>query len=79
MGWFLEQEELSILKRHNVSRSLSFGFTNNEDNQDCNGNISDMDLQCPDDFLDNEAKGTVSMSTKQVCLLCKNNLFSKWS
>ncbi|XP_062020518.1 kinesin-like protein KIN-12D [Rosa rugosa] len=66
----LLKEELSILKRHHVSRSLSFGSTNFEDSQvqkiDYIGNICDMDLQCQDDFLDNDVKGTVRMSTKQL-------------
>ncbi|XP_004292458.1 PREDICTED: uncharacterized protein LOC101313387 [Fragaria vesca subsp. vesca] len=66
----LLKEELYILKRHHVSRSLSFGSPNIEDSQvqniDCVGNICGMDLQCQDAFLDDEAKGTVRLSTKQL-------------
>ncbi|XP_016650580.1 PREDICTED: LOW QUALITY PROTEIN: phragmoplast orienting kinesin 2 [Prunus mume] len=66
----LLKEELFILKRHNVSRSLSFGSTNIEDTQvrkiDCNGNVCEMDLECDDDFLENGSKGTVRLSTKQL-------------
>ena len=74
MACFLEQEELSILKRHNVSRSLSFCSTNFEDTHkvrkiDCSENVCDMDLECDDDFLEIETKGTVRLSTKQVRFL----------
>ncbi|CAB4320692.1 unnamed protein product [Prunus armeniaca] len=66
----LLKEELFILKRHNVSRSLSFGSTNIEDTKvrkiDCNGNVCEMDLECDDDFLENGSKGTVRLSTKQL-------------
>ncbi|RXH88151.1 hypothetical protein DVH24_042222 [Malus domestica] len=68
----LKVEELSILKRHNVSRSLSFCSTNFEDTHkvrkiDCSeNNVCDMDLECDDDFLENETKGTVRLSTKQL-------------
>ncbi|KAM2008253.1 hypothetical protein EV1_003075 [Malus domestica] len=68
----LLKEELSILKRHNVSRSLSFCSTNFEDTHkvrkiDCSeNNVCDMDLECDDDFLENETKGTVRLSTKQL-------------
>lgn len=75
MASSLKQEELSIIKCHNVSRSLSFGSTNIEDKQqiqkiDCAGNICEMDIDCDDGFLENGSKGTVRLSTKQVCLLC---------
>jgi kinesin family protein 15 len=68
----LEQEELSILKRQNVSRSLSFGLTSVQDTTEeqenaCTTNIHNMDQQRIDDLLGYESKGIVRMSTKQVC------------
>jgi hypothetical protein len=67
----LEQEELSILKRQNVSRSLSFGLTSVKDTAEeqenaCTTNIHNMDEQRIDDLLGYESKGIVRLSTKQV-------------
>jgi hypothetical protein len=67
----LEQEELSILKRQNVSRSLSFGLTSVKDTAEeqenaCTTNIHNMDEQWIDDLLGYESKGIVRLSTKQV-------------
>ncbi|KAB2602968.1 phragmoplast orienting kinesin 2-like [Pyrus ussuriensis x Pyrus communis] len=67
----LLKEQLSILKRHNVSRPLSFCSTNFEDTQrvrkiDCGENLCDMDLECDDDFLENQSKGAVRLSTKKL-------------
>ena len=67
----MEQEELSMLKRQNVSRSLSFGVTTVKDatleqEMDCTEDICDMDQQCVVDSLGYESKGIVRLSTKQV-------------
>lgn len=66
----LAQEELSILKRQNVSRSLSFGLTTIEDTtiaqeNACMENIHDMNMEI-DDSLGYASKGIVRLSTKQV-------------
>ncbi|XP_050363080.1 kinesin-like protein KIN-12D [Argentina anserina] len=63
----LLKEELYILKHHHVSRSLSFGSIDSQVQKfDSIGNICDMDLQSGDDFHENEAKGIVRLSTKQL-------------
>ncbi|XP_023879431.2 kinesin-like protein KIN-12D [Quercus suber] len=65
----LLKEELSLLKRHNVSRSLSFGVTKDatqEQENDCIEDICDMDQQHVVDSLGYESKGIVRMSTKQL-------------
>ncbi|KAM1794431.1 hypothetical protein ACFX11_034910 [Malus domestica] len=67
----LLKEQISVLKRHNVSRPLSFCSTNFEDTQrvrkiDCGENVCDMDLECDDDFLENQSKGAVRLSTKRL-------------
>ncbi|KAF4366869.1 hypothetical protein F8388_013934 [Cannabis sativa] len=71
----LLKEELSILRRQNVSRSLSFGLPTVEDTRARQeqesgflGHVCDMDVE-DDDLLKTESKGTVRMSTKQLkCL-----------
>ncbi|XP_062092244.1 kinesin-like protein KIN-12D [Humulus lupulus] len=69
----LLKEELFILKRQNVSRSLSFGLptaddTRQEQESGFPGHVCDMDVE-DDDLLKTESKGTVRMSTKQLkCL-----------
>lgn len=67
----MKQEELSVLKHQNVSRSLSFGFPTYEDTRQLTetsfqGHVCDMDVEDADDFLENESKGSVRMSNKQV-------------
>lgn len=67
----MEQEELSILKRQNVSRSLSFGlptyeYTGQVSENSFQGHVCDMDIEDSDDLLENDSKGTVRMSNKQV-------------
>ncbi|KAM4098807.1 hypothetical protein ACJW30_07G107100, partial [Castanea mollissima] len=65
----LLKEELSLLKRHNVSRSLSFDVTKDatqEQEMDCTEDICDMDQQHVVDSLGYESKGIVRMSTKQL-------------
>ncbi|PON49199.1 Kinesin-like protein [Parasponia andersonii] len=70
----LLKEELSILRRQNVSRSLSFGFPTAEDTRQVEenifpGHVCDMDIEDDDDLLVTKSKGTVRMSTKQLkCL-----------
>ncbi|OMO74183.1 Semialdehyde dehydrogenase, NAD-binding protein [Corchorus capsularis] len=66
----LLKEELSLLRRQNVSRSLSFGSTISgtmqlEDNP-LNDNTDEMGLQQVDDLLGYESKGIVRLSTKQL-------------
>ncbi|KAM4088915.1 hypothetical protein ACB094_07G109200 [Castanea mollissima] len=65
----LLKEELSLLKRHNVSRSLSFDVTKDatqEQEMDCTEDICDMDQQHVVDSVGYESKGIVRMSTKQL-------------
>ncbi|KAL5562494.1 hypothetical protein UlMin_032241 [Ulmus minor] len=70
----LLKEELFILKRQNISRSLSFGSTTVEDMRQIQengfaGNLNEMDTRHSDDSLANELKGTMRMSNKQFkCL-----------
>ncbi|XP_024021248.1 kinesin-like protein KIN-12D isoform X2 [Morus notabilis] len=64
-------EELSILKRQNVSRSLSFGlptyeYTSQVSEYSFQGHVCDMDTEDSDDLLENDSKGTVRMSNKQL-------------
>ncbi|CAK7329803.1 unnamed protein product [Dovyalis caffra] len=66
----LLKEELSILKRQNVSRSLSFG-SNGKDKMQEQGQASrefmyDTDQQHVDDLCGVGGKGIVRMSTKQL-------------
>lgn len=56
------QEELSALKRHNISRSLSFGSISIGGV----GDKSDGDKQEVDDSLHFDPSGVVRMSNKQV-------------
>lgn len=70
-SWLLEQEELSILKRQNVSRSLSFDLMAGEDMRQVQENglteyVCEMEIDNDDNSLKNESKGTVRMSNKQV-------------
>ncbi|KAF3435686.1 hypothetical protein FNV43_RR22777 [Rhamnella rubrinervis] len=67
----LKVEELYILKRQNVSRSLSFGLMTGEDMEQAqeNGlteNLCEMDARQDDNSLRHESKGTVRMSIKQL-------------
>ncbi|GLU02988.1 hypothetical protein SLE2022_202120 [Rubroshorea leprosula] len=69
----LLKEELSALKRQNVSRSLSFCSTDvnaaHVQEVASNDNKYEMDQGQVDDVLGYESKGTVRMSTKQLkCL-----------
>ncbi|XP_020534921.1 kinesin-like protein KIN-12D isoform X2 [Jatropha curcas] len=64
----LLKEELSLLKRQNVSRSLSFGSTikyRTTDSIDIE-NMYEADQQQVDGLLGSEAKGVIRMSTKQL-------------
>ncbi|XP_035540732.1 kinesin-like protein KIN-12D isoform X2 [Juglans regia] len=76
----LLKEELSILKRQNVSRSLSFGLTTIEDTTTaqenaCMENIHDVNMEIDDihdvnmeidDLPEYASKGIVRLSTKQL-------------
>ncbi|XP_065855642.1 LOW QUALITY PROTEIN: kinesin-like protein KIN-12D [Euphorbia lathyris] len=66
----LLKEELSLLKRQNVSRALSFGSTIKNTNQlqdaTCTENMCETDDQQAEGLLGFESKGTVRMSTKQL-------------
>ncbi|GAV81504.1 Kinesin domain-containing protein/Kinesin-relat_1 domain-containing protein [Cephalotus follicularis] len=65
----LLNEELSILKRQNVSRSLSFVSTSNTMNIEENACIEDkyeISQKQTVDLLGDESKGIVRMSTKQL-------------
>lgn len=68
---FFEQEELFLLKRQNISRSLSFGSITVDNMQAqenaCIENIYELDEQEVDNLLGYESRGVVRMSTKQVC------------
>ncbi|XP_048337159.2 kinesin-like protein KIN-12D isoform X1 [Ziziphus jujuba] len=68
--WLLK-EELSILKRQNVSRSLSFDLMAGEDMRQVQENglteyVCEMEIDNDDNSLKNESKGTVRMSNKQL-------------
>ena len=63
----LWQEELSTLKRQNVSRSLSFGMASVRDINQTLEDTFEMDQQGGDNLLDCESKGT-RVSNKQVYL-----------
>ncbi|WCJ33783.1 phragmoplast orienting kinesin 2 [Euphorbia peplus] len=66
----LLKEELSLLKRQNVSRTLSFGSTIKNTNQlhdaTCTENMYETDDQQAEGLLEFESKGIVRMSTKQL-------------
>ncbi|KAG6777782.1 hypothetical protein POTOM_017615 [Populus tomentosa] len=66
----LLKEELSFLKRQNVSRSLSFGSTGKDTMQEQDTASTeimyDMDQQHADDLRGVGGKGIVRMSTKQL-------------
>lgn len=66
----LLKEELSFLKRQNVSRSLSFGSTGKDTMQEQDTAsteiMHDMDQQHADDLRGVGGKGIVRMSTKQL-------------
>lgn len=66
----LVQEELSILKRQNVSRSLSFGSTTidrmQEQYSDYLDDTYETEKQQGEDLLGYESEGVVRMSAKQV-------------
>ncbi|KAJ8763372.1 hypothetical protein K2173_002255 [Erythroxylum novogranatense] len=66
----LLKEELSVLKRQNVFRSLSFDSTVDDTKrlQDsaCLGNTYEMDGKQINDSLEFESKGSVRLSTKQL-------------
>ncbi|KAJ4965860.1 hypothetical protein NE237_017709 [Protea cynaroides] len=70
----LLKEELSVLKRQNVSRSLSFGKTvlgdSDGDGYDNDTapleRLPDMDHQKPEDFHGSEPLGIIRVSTKQL-------------
>ncbi|KAL5855677.1 hypothetical protein ACOSQ4_005479 [Xanthoceras sorbifolium] len=65
----LLKEELLLLKRQNISRSLSFGSitvdTVQAEESACMANRYEMDQQ-PVDLLEFESKGIVRLSTKQL-------------
>ncbi|KAA8545899.1 hypothetical protein F0562_020650 [Nyssa sinensis] len=62
----LLKEELSALKRQNVSRSLSFGpVTTQEHENACNGKAVEMDQQT-DNLLGSESIGILRVSSKQL-------------
>lgn len=74
---FFQQEELSLLKRQNVSRSLSFrsaifGDSDNE-GQDAapKGKIPKIGHEDVDESHGCESLGVVRVSTKQVCFFGK--------
>lgn len=78
----MEQEELSILKRQNVSRSLSFDLMAGEDMRQVqeNGlteNLCGMAIEKDDNSFKNETKGTVRMSKKQVYCMFLSNFTNK--
>lgn len=67
----LKQDELSILKRQNVSRSLSFGSLTMEDRRlaqenSCAGITCEVDMAQADEMLEKKSKDTIRMSIKQV-------------
>lgn len=72
---FIQQEELSLLKRQNVSRSFSFrlailGDSDNEEHDAApKGKIPKIDHGDVDESHGCESLGVVRVSTKQVCFL----------
>lgn len=72
-GSFAEKEELSLLKRQNVFRSLSFGSTIKDMTQEqdtaCSKDLYETEQQHVDGSLAFEPKGIIRMSTKQVYLV----------
>ncbi|KAL9670442.1 hypothetical protein QQ045_007994 [Rhodiola kirilowii] len=61
------KEELVALKRHNVSRSLSFGKDTAEDSMSSKYSCKEDDMQKATDLMvETESKGTLTMSCKQL-------------